>query len=115
MIDDLTPPHWDELPYSATGDVVETLARAIYEAAAKEAAGLRQGVFVVPWEMSELSHPHYIKIAAALHAQIAPTLRAEGIDRAGEIYATGENWDTFNAFGAALRAEAKRLREGGEG
>ena len=82
----------------ATGDVVETLARGLDEA---YGAGCVGNPF------------NSVMAAAALLAQIAPTLRAEGMERQAVVM-----WETAGGKLQAskeIRAEAKRLREGGEG
>jgi hypothetical protein len=116
MSDDLTPPHWGELPYSATGDVIETIARALrlMHQDAMDGVALRD--------------IHTRDIATALLAQIAPALRAEGMERAARIvdnssddYCYIEDCGEINIgldrheVCTAIRAEAARLRGGGEG
>ncbi len=92
-------------------DVIETLARALWDAG--DEMGTIEG---------------YYPIAAALLAQIAPTLRAEGMEMAANVaerdfiltdseYRDGLRWSQNVGHFVAknIRAEAKRLREGGEG
>jgi hypothetical protein len=102
----------------AAGDVIEMLARAM----------LREFNDTVQYE--EL-HPEvkrdFDNRATALHAKIAPALRADGIEMAAGI-ARGMSFpmqdSAQDAIGApragelvarAIEAKAKRLREGGEG
>ena len=106
-----------------TSDVIETLEKWLQNAAAAGWAG-RDSAYYKSNEM-----------ATSLHAQIAPTLRAEGMERAADlidaecarVLATqnGKN-PAVDAnirlmavllpdLSEAFRAQAKRLREGGEG
>ncbi len=93
-------------------DVIETLARALYASAWRQAS----------WVATE---KEWIAQATALHAQIAPMLRAEGMEMAAAKIEAGipmlrncgmaDIADMLQGTADEIRAEAKRLREGGEG
>jgi hypothetical protein len=100
----------------ATGDVVETLAKALWAAGAG---------FDDKWEESG-PHAPFLASATALLAQIGPALRAEGVEMAAAKLASAVvthslDWVASHCNGllqelaAELTSDAKRLREGGEG
>ncbi|NBT32735.1 MAG: hypothetical protein EBT13_12780 [Rhodobacteraceae bacterium] len=97
-------------PQPATGDVIETLARALKEQYLRGYS--HEGL--MDWE----------QLATALHAQIAPALRAEGMGMAAQV-ARGMSFPiqdsaqdairaprTGELVARAIEAEAARLREG---
>jgi hypothetical protein len=101
----------------AAGDVIETLARGLNQEYVLALTTIDVNTFVLAQGFTER--------ATALHAQIAPALRAEGMEMAAGIatgFLVGDPMDgiplrdpTSGEIAATILAKAKRLREGGEG
>jgi hypothetical protein len=96
-------------------DPIEKLARALFEAG---------GASVGVWDVYPAhAKAPWIAKATALYAQIAPTLRAEGMEMAATKIEAGipmlrncgmvDVADMMQGTADEIRAEAARLREGG--
>jgi hypothetical protein len=89
----------------AAGDVIETLARGLNQEYVLALTTSNVNTFAMARGFTER--------ATAILDQIAPALRAEGMEMAAEV--AGYNDWTGDDAAKAIRAEAKCLREGGEG